>query len=172
MLLLDTQIAAAQPPEITDINVYDEGDAGSSSEIALSIDTTQDQCTDGTKQTPEPFFDSVAAITISNPSTTTFRASRLRYELRNLGLRKRYRSPLLAPSGPLEVKSKEQSTVYVPILSIGNGIKVFPRTNSLASDVIGLRTVKFTLTGRLGSRPVTLKAHTTLSFSNFDRCQN
>jgi hypothetical protein len=94
----------------------------------------------------------------------------VRFELTRVGAKRRYRSPYLAVIGPLEVKAGTSGNIYVPMLPIGNGEKIFPGTTTLASSITGLRTIRITVYGKIGSRSISLPALFTASFNDFDRC--
>jgi len=171
-LSLTTPTAAAQTPSVVEVTIFDDGAPGATGSVDVSIDTTRGNCeTDPTAAAdPEPFFDTVVALTISNPSYANLRVSSVRYETTRIGPKRRFTSPKIAPIGPLEVKAGEQSAIYIPILTGHNGTKVFPKGDLSTASVVGLRTLSFTIVGTLNNRLVTLRARSTVSFGDFNRC--
>lgn len=155
---------------ITGISVSDSG-TSPTEDSTTSIDVIQDQCSDGTTTTDEPFANSLVAFTVNNTSHSDARFTNFRYEIRRIGNTSRYTSPRIYLVGDFEVPAQSEKTVMGLLFNTSNGLKVLPRSNKAIGEE-GFRTVKFTLNGTLAGRTVTLKGATTLSFDDFSLCSD
>lgn len=163
----------------TKVTIYDEGSV-SEEPFAPAVDTDQGACGTGTDLTAEPFFDTMIGLTIRNPGLTTIRFSRFQYTVRATTGSGTFRSKGIALSGPREVlpddredESDDEGTeIRAFLLQASNGNKSFIGDNSAVPSDFGIRTVRYTLSGRDGrGRKITLKGRVTISFHDINRCE-
>lgn len=164
----------------TQVTVYDEGTV-SEPPFAPAVDTDQGSCGTGTDVTSEPFFDTLIGLTVKNPGLTTVKFSRFQYSVRATSGTGTFRSKGIALSGPTEVPpdNKEDTgddagvEIRAFLLQASSGFKHFIGDSSSVPSNFGVRTIRYTLTGKDGRRrKVTLKGRISISFHSINRCES
>jgi hypothetical protein len=153
------------------IGVFDDQKPSGTPSPNVSVDMIRDTCASGDSASQEPFFDTYVAITVRNQGTATARLSRLSYEVSRAQGSRTYRSPNVAFSGLQEVPPGETITAYAPIFIHRDNQKRFPSSRISGGMVVGLKTVTFRIGGTSGTKAFVVRAATTLSFGNYDRCE-
>lgn len=169
----DIQIVAA--------GFVDDGDLGGDVPVDASIDITQStqNCDgDATTTDPEPFYDTYAAISVTNNLSERVEFSSLKFVILNLNnTGEQFESVPIAltkqSNASVEAKG-ETTTIYAPIFKAASGCK-FPSTPQAACGgaftANAFATVEFTLLGQSASgEVVTLTASTTAAFADYNRC--
>lgn len=161
--------------KIVGISAVDDGslDSGSS---GSSIDVLQGICNpSGSASEAEPFHDSVLRISIKNTTGSFVRLKQFSYSIGNSdGAGTVFNSAPLALVGGGYVDTADEPTdVLALFLYARDGRKVFTRSPLPIRTDLGFRNVTVRLTGVTAARrKVRLVSRVTLSFGNFDRCDD
>lgn len=160
---------SASGVRISKIEIIDDG-SGSGGLIPL-VDTTQDVCSvEDSVIEYEPFYNSVASVTVINRRTSTLRITDFWYQVEFNG--SKFVSTKIPPSGISEIApGKTGSAVISLFLNADGGGKYFTGSSSAIAEAQGPTTITFFVRGRDGARKrVRAKGRMTVQFSNYDRC--
>lgn len=174
--------AGSGKTRITAISIFDQGSSTDSTLAAPLIDTTQgiceiiDQDEDGVPESIEyePFFDTIAGLTVYNRAHVTLTISRVyvivaRYQ----DTARSFRGRKLSPISIAEIGPGKSVSVQSLMLAAIDGSKYLNGVSSATTISDGFHDMTFVLEGRYSTgRRVTLKAKTTLSFAVRDRCSS
>lgn len=167
-LLADaTSKSAFRTPRISAISFFDTGELPSGTGEPY-IDTIRGTC-DADDPTPEPFHDTLVAITVVNPGTSNLIVSSYTFSMNRGSGASTFRSKDLGFTGALEIPPGETATLYGLAFRAGSTTKLYPRTSTSIGEP-GFRTIRFTLRGRIGTRSLSISGTSGASFSNYDRC--
>ena len=152
------------------ISLYDAGQLESGSP---TIDVEQGVCGVAPDQTAEPFYDTTVSFKIYNAASSTLRIKNVSYRIRDSdGNGAAFRSKKLSPFGSVEVAPRSDATIYVLFADAESGGKRFAGKTSAIPSTLGIKNIKFSVSGSYGARrTITLSASTAVSFDNYNRCE-
>ncbi|MCO6430614.1 MAG: hypothetical protein J5J00_07110, partial [Deltaproteobacteria bacterium] len=140
------------------------------------VDLVQDQCNadSADSATPEPFSDAIVAVHIANGSNERIIFNKIAFTVVKGGSDGgTFTTKRLAPIGGGEVAAGESKTIYGFFLKTNGTVKLASTKKGTAALSTGFKTVRAILNGKSASgKRYRLRASTTLSFSNYDRCSS
>jgi hypothetical protein len=157
---------------ITDLEIIDNGSGDGTGNFA--IDSIQDQCGDPPDTEDEPFSDTFIRLTIINNTNFRFNARWIRFALYDTGTGNRELvTAKISPSAGLTVDADgEPHQVLAFVADVDGATKRFAGSTELLSAYTGFKNLRATLGGRANGNLVRLRASTTVSIDNYDRCDN
>lgn len=165
-----------QKVRITSIDVYDQGTYSSEATGNPQIDTTQGIClgdpSDNSDDTDEPFYESIIGIEVLNDTKVDVNFSKVWFKIPRVdGTKRSFTSLKLAPIMIAEIKPAERKKIFSFLLKTSGTSKLIPGKTSDQGITSGFRTVTVYLKGRdSNGKKYQIKAKTTISFNNYDRC--
>lgn len=164
-------ISFADAPSITGVAVLDSGLSGSAS---FEIDSNQEDCEpDPTVEDLEAFSDTMLSLTFNNPSYVSLRIKRVVFTVYDVGTGTRLvRSSRQVPVSGSFIDSVTTDHKLVTFMADVVGTdKYFVGDETPLSGRTGLREIRIAARGvdSIGRR-VRLRARTTVSVDNYDRC--
>jgi len=162
---------------ITAVSLNDSGDLGSTTTTA-SIDVVQDSDCDGDGATadPEPFFDTAIAFKVVNNTNSVIRFTNYSYVIEGgAGSGQDFSSDTLGFVGSTEgttADGGDELTLISLFAQARSGAKFFHDSSTAIPSDLGFTNIDITIRGRTAAgEPITLRASTVASFSNFNRCR-
>lgn len=151
--------------------VFDQGNTSEAD--SGQVDTDQDVCEEvDDEDILEEFFDTSVGVDLVNNGNTDIRIRNIRFVIRRIGGKRRFRSRRISPFGsPIIPATGAATRVHGLVFRADSGSKFLANSSTKMESDTGFRTLKIIVTGRdeLGRRHRT-KIRTTISIRNVDRC--
>ncbi len=170
-VFLPAGVAAEESPRVLSVEILDEGDYAAGSVGSLSVDLSQKLCGTAPSQTDEPFYDTVVATTIRNPTNLELNVRNVRYRLRTSNGGRARLSQRLSPSSYAAIPPKGQGRVLSLFLKANAGGKRLTNLPEQLSTDLGIQHVRLVLQLRSSTgAKYRIRKRIAMAFGEYDRC--
>lgn len=164
-------MASADSLRVTSIEVLDEGSIAEGSVGSLSVDLMQGICGEIPNQTEEPFFDSVIATSVHNPTASELAVKRIQYQMRLSPGGRVVRSAAMSPISTELIAPRASGRILSYFLKAANGSKKLEGHEASLDTGLGIQHLRVGLKLRSanGSRRW-IRKRVSMAFGDYNRC--
>lgn len=171
LVLLAPLTAGADSLRVTSIEVLDEGTISAGSVGSLSVDLAQGLCGEAPDQSDEPFFDSVIATNIYNPTNLELAVKRVRYQMRITAGGRVVRSAALSPISTEVIAPRSTGRILSYYLKAASGAKKLIGHESPLDTELAIQHLRVALKVRSANGSQRwIRKRVSMAFGDYNRC--
>lgn len=171
LVLLVPLGANADSLRVLSIEVLDEGSISAGSPGSLSVDLAQGVCGEEPDTTEEPFFDTVIATTVHNPTGLEVAVKRVRYRMRLRSGERVVRSAAMSPISTEVIAPRSTGRILSYYLKAANGAKKLMGHEEPLDSGLGIQHLRVFLKVRSSNGAQrSIRKRVSMAFGDYDRC--